>query len=250
MVTREWNATAYDALPLPHVEWGRRVVDRLADGLAQGTRVLDAGCGTGRDAAELLTRRPDARVVCVDGSANMIEQARGRLGDRVEYRVADLAEPLEIEPVDAIMSVAAFHWIADHDALFANLAQVVRPGGRLVSDCGGEGQLAIVNAALAAVLGQPDSHWTFRGVAETEAALRAGGWEPQRVDLRPDPLRLEDPDLLEAYLATVCLGSHLAGMDEREGIVFVRAVREAMTEPVIDYVRLEIEAERVTRPHG
>ena len=64
-----------------------------------------------------------------------------RLGDdRVEYLVADLQEPLPVSPpVDAILSTATFHWIADHDALFANLAAVLRPGGQLAAQCGGAG---------------------------------------------------------------------------------------------------------------
>ena len=56
MATREWDATTYDALPLPHVAWGQRVLDRMQ--LTGDERVLDAGCGTGRDGAALLSRWP------------------------------------------------------------------------------------------------------------------------------------------------------------------------------------------------
>ncbi|MGJ6981504.1 class I SAM-dependent methyltransferase [Aestuariimicrobium soli] len=241
MATREWDATTYDSLPLPHVAWGQRVLDRLA--LRGDERVLDAGCGTGRDAAALLERWPEARVVGVDGSSAMIASARERLGEAAELVVADLTEPLAIEPVDAVMSVAAFHWITDHAGLFANLARSVVPGGRLVSDCGGQGQLAMVDEALVRVTGQPKRGIRFAGVDETVAALRAGGWEPARVELQPDPLRLDDPDLLERYLGAVCLGQYLAELPDDQHPGFLRAVREAMPEPVIDYVRLEIEAE-------
>ena len=60
MATHEWNAAAYDALPLPHVAWGRRVLDRM--GLEGDERVIDAGCGTGRDGEALLERWPGVRV--------------------------------------------------------------------------------------------------------------------------------------------------------------------------------------------
>ena len=80
----------------------------------------------------------------------MIATARERLapfGDRVEFVVADLGRPLPLdEPVDAILSTATFHWVLDHDALFANLAAVLRPGGRLVAQCGGVGNIATVAA--------------------------------------------------------------------------------------------------------
>jgi len=238
----EWNARTYDALPLPHVAWGLGVLARMR--LTGTERVLDAGCGTGRDAAELLDRMPGIDLVGVDASSQMIDAARERLGDRATLLVADLTKPLPIEPVDAVMSVAAFHWVTDHELLFRTLAASVRPGGRLTSDCGGQEQLALLDEALVKVTGQPKQYVRFAGVAETEQALRAGGWDVESVRLRPDPLRLEDPDLLETYLATVCLGAYLDAMPESDHLAFVRAVREAMREPVVDYVRLEIDAVR------
>lgn len=243
MATREWDAAAYDALPLPHVAWGLRVLDRMR--LEGDEVVLDAGCGTGRDGAALLERRPDVHLVGVDGSAQMIEQARSRLGDRARLHVADLTEPLPLdEPVDAVMSVAAFHWITDHDLLFANLAAVMRPGARLTSDCGGQGQLAVMTAALVEVTGDGRFDTSFKGVEETRASLEAAGFDVEDVRLRPDPHRIDDPELMETYLATVNLGSQLKRMPEAEHRPFVRAVREAMAEPVLDYVRLEIDAVR------
>lgn len=55
---REWDATTYDSLPLPHLEWGRRTLDRL--GLSGDERVLDLGCGTGRDTSPCSTASPGA----------------------------------------------------------------------------------------------------------------------------------------------------------------------------------------------
>ncbi|KRF34291.1 class I SAM-dependent methyltransferase [Nocardioides sp. Soil805] len=243
MATREWDASTYDALPLPHVAWGQRVLDRMR--LEGHERVLDAGCGTGRDGEALLERWPDVRLVGIDGSQRMIDQARLRLRDRAELLVADLTEPLPLaEPVDAVMSVAAFHWVTDQDLLFTHLAAVMRPGARLTSDCGGQGQLAVMIAALVEVTGDGKFGTSFRGVDETRVALEGAGFEVEDVRLRPDPLRIEDPELMETYLATVNLGSHLATLPPEEHRPFVRAVREAMAEPVIDYVRLEIDAVR------
>ena len=243
MATREWDATTYDALPLPHVEWGRRVLDRMH--LTGDERVLDAGCGTGRDGAALLKRWPDAQLVGVDGSAQMIEEARSKLGDDVELHVADLTQPLPLaDPVDAVMSVAAFHWIEDHDLLFANLAAVMQPGARLTSDCGGEGQLKILGAALESVTGQGKYGVAYRGIEETRASLEGAGFDVEDVRLRPDPLRIEDVEVLDTYLAVVCLGSHLGGLALDEQRELVATVRAAMAEPVIDYVRLEIDAIR------
>lgn len=61
----EWDARVYDALPLPHKRWGAAAIERLA--LTGDETVIDLGCGTGRDAEQLLKVLPNGRVVAVDG---------------------------------------------------------------------------------------------------------------------------------------------------------------------------------------
>lgn len=243
---REWDATTYDSLTLPHEQWGQRVADRLAaTGLRGDERVLDAGCGTGRDAALLRERWPGLRLVALDGSAKMLEVAKERLGDEVEYHQADLAQRLDLgDPVDAVVSVAAFHWVRDHDSLFANLAAAMRSGATLTTDCGGYGNVAHVNAAIAQVTGKPDDEWEFADAESTRSRLDHAGFDVRRVELRPYPFRVEDPATLESFLASVVLGSYLLDLPEAEQAPFVREVRLALTEPVVDYVRLEIDAVR------
>src|SRR5262249_13229353 len=164
------DAQPYDSLAVPHTLWGRRTLARLDP--SGVSRVLDAGCGTGRDTELLLDLIPDVRVVAVDASRAMLEQLATRLADRrerVEIIHADLTEPLPIaEPVDAIISVAAFHWISDHATLFRNLAGVLCPGGHLVAECGGEGNVESIVAAIDDVLGESPAIWNFAGVEETE----------------------------------------------------------------------------------
>ena len=242
MATREWNAASYDALPLPHKEWGRGVIERLP--LTGDELVLDAGCGTGRDAAALLAKWPDVRLIGVDGSQRMLDQAAARGENRARWVLADLTEPLPIEPVDAVMSVAAFHWIPDHDVLFANLRAAMRDGAPLVSDCGGFGNIASVNAAIGQVRGEEvvTDPAEFQDADDTRERLTEAGFEVRDVRLRPDPFRCEDPDVLERYLATVILGSYLDKLPEDEQEEFVHQVRLALPAPEIDYVRLEIEA--------
>lgn len=242
---RDWDASSYDSLPLPHTQWGAGVLDRLGShSLADDARLLDAGCGTGRDAAAALARWPDLRLVLLDGSPHMLEHARLRLGGAAEYVEADLALPLPVAPVDAVMSVAAFHWVPDHALLFGHLAAVMRRGAPLVSDCGGAGNLAGFGQALERVTGAEAQPWHFADVDDTVSRLEAAGFEVRDVRLRPDPFLCSDEDLLETFLATVVLGSHLDQLPEDEHAAFVAEVRRALPMPGVDYVRLEIDAVR------
>src|SRR6188472_1546383 len=146
---RSWHGATYDRLSTPMEAMGREVLERLP--LDGGETVIDAGCGSGRVTEGLLARLPRGRVIGVDASASMIDAACERLGDRVELHVADLATLDLGVQADAILSTATFHWIADHDALFARLHAHLRPGGRLVAQCGGAGNAQNVQDAIAAV---------------------------------------------------------------------------------------------------
>jgi trans-aconitate 2-methyltransferase len=226
--------------------WGIEVLDRLP--LAGGERVLDAGCGSGRVTEALAQRLPDGRVVALDASPAMLEEARRRLarfGDRVEFVRADLGQLLPIEgPVDAILSTATFHWVPDHDALFRNLAAVIRPGGRLVAQCGGTGNIEGLRRIVRTVGDGFDAARNFATPLETAARLEAAGFGTVEVWLTDEPTRLEPGEPLETYLETVCLREHVARLPEAERAAFVREVARRMPEPVLDYVRLNILATR------
>jgi trans-aconitate 2-methyltransferase len=196
--------------------------------------------------AVLAERLPNGRVIALDGSRSMIEQARDRLatfGDRIEYVVADLGSPLPIHrPIDAILSTATFHWVPDHDALFRNLAAVLRPRGRLVAQCGGVGNIASIQAVLATIgdgwLG--DVH--FETPEATARRLEAAGFVDVDCWLSDEPTTFEPGEPFETYLRTVVLGSHVARLPEPERAAFVQEVASRLAEPRIDYVRLNIGA--------
>jgi trans-aconitate 2-methyltransferase len=245
-MTREWDAATYDRVADPMTRWGGVVLDRLT---LDGTEtVLDAGCGSGRVTELLCERLPSGRVVALDGSAAMVEVARARLrrfGDRVTYIVADLGRPLPLaEPVDATLSTATFHWVPDHDALFRNLAAVIRPAGRLVAQCGGHGNIARIQAVLAGV----GDGWLgpahFETPEATEERLRAAGFVDVRCWLTDEPTVLEPGEPFEAYLATVVLGAHVERLPPLDRAAFVHEIARRLGRPEIDYVRLNIDATR------
>jgi trans-aconitate 2-methyltransferase len=246
---REWDAATYDRISTPMQRWGAAVVERLE--LNGDERVLDAGCGTGRVTLEHLKRLPTGRVVALDASQKMLDQARDVLaayGDRVDYVLADLGRPLPVEgQVDAILSTATFHWVPDHDALFHNLAAVLRPGGQLVAQCGGVGNVQSVTDAVLAVVGdgwRGPAH--YESVEETERRLAAAGFADIECWLQPEPTDFEPGEPFETYLATVCLGAVLELLPDEERMPLVRKVAEAMPGPRLDYVRLNMTARRAS----
>ena len=247
MTPHDWDAATYDRVATDVKRLGHEVLARLE--LDGDETVLDAGCGPGEITAALVERLPRGRVLAVDASPRMVAAARERLGDHADVRCSDLLQlDLGGECVDAIISTAAFHWIADHDALFARLRGVLRDGGRLVAQCGGTGNTAGTHSEIVAAREQPPfadyigefDPWNFAGPEETEARLARAGFAQARCWLEPRPVRVEHP---MAYFATVMLGAHLERLPEELREPFVAAVVERVGErPRIDYVRLNIDA--------
>lgn len=246
MTKPDWDARTYDRVADPMHRWGVAVLDRLP--LRGDERVLDAGCGSGRVTEALAERLPHGRVVALDASPAMLLEARRRLerfGERIDFVEADLGRPLPIAgPVDAILSTATFHWVPDHDALFRNLAAVIRPGGRLVAQCGGTGNIEALRRVVRTVGDGFDAPRNFATPLATAARLEAAGFHDIEVWLTDEPTRIEPGEPLETYLETVCLREHVARLPETARAAFVHEVAGRLPEPLIDYVRLNILATR------
>jgi trans-aconitate 2-methyltransferase len=246
----DWNASRYDKVADPQTRWGAEVLARLP--LEGDETVLDAGCGTGRVTELLLGRLPRGRVVALDFSAAMLEQAKQRLAPflgRVEYVQADLGQHLPLEePVDAVLSTATFHWVMDHDALFANLGGALKPGGWLVAQCGGFGNIDTLLRIAAEVHPGFTRQHNFQSPEATMARLEASGFAEIHCWLSDAPTRFDPGAPFEAFLETVCLRTFLEELplDERE--LFVQDVATRMPEPVLDYVRLNITARKAPVP--
>ncbi len=245
----DWDAGTYDRVADPMTRWGADVLGRL-DPDPDAT-VLDAGCGTGRVTEMLLERIPAGRVVALDAAPSMLVEARRRLarfGDRLLFVQADLLDLAPgllggLAPVDAVLSTATFHWVLDHDRLFANLAGVLRPGGRLVAQCGAHGNIARLIDAVAATGQKRTGAWYYATPEDTRRRLEESGFTDIEVWTHPEPTPI-DPAEIETYLETVCLRAMVAPMGPEERTAFLGAVVAELGEPVIDYLRLNIEARR------
>lgn len=236
---KAWDGVAYDALPLPHEQWGIRTIEALQ--LQSDETLLDAGCGTGRDAQRALDLLPTGSLFCVDQSSTMLDQCQARFGQDSRVRILegdlDKALPVDAKSVDAIMSVAALHWLSDHDNVWQHFYTALKPGGRIATDCGGFGNLA----KTLALVPQIDSdikfpNWYYANVADTEALLSEAGFVDVEVSLRPHPTPLPDKQTLETYLQTLVFRDWT---DDQ-----ISKMADLLTDNTLDYVRLEVRARK------
>ena len=247
--TRDWDASTYQRVALPHEEWARAVLDRL--GLEGGETVLDAGCGSGRTTAIVIERLPSGRVIAVDGSPSMVEKVQEVLRPQDTALVSDLTKLELDEQVDAVFSTAVFHWILDHDALFARMRAALRDGGRFAAQCGGEGNIdAFRRAGEEVAAREPYA----RHLGEFRAALelrRAGGDRraPARGGLHRRPLLARalagaTRPSPHVFAKTVCLGALRRARCRTSCATSSSPTSSPPSEDPLrlDYVRLNIEA--------
>ncbi|MEZ5115183.1 MAG: class I SAM-dependent methyltransferase [Candidatus Nanopelagicales bacterium] len=202
-----WDARGYDAAFGFVTAYGAPLLDLLD--ARPGERVLDVGCGTGHQAAQLADA--GCTVVGIDLDEAMLAQARAAHGrrDRLWFVRADAEDRAltEVEvvaahaPYDAVLSNAALHWMTRADDVLANLRALLRPGGRLVVEQGGAGNVARLRGAIAAALvdlGVPadragvavSERSSFPTPAEQAVRLERAGFVVRRLELydRPTPL--------------------------------------------------------------
>jgi trans-aconitate 2-methyltransferase len=244
---RDWDAATYDRISDPQFRWALEQLERLD--LRGDELVLDAGCGSGRVTAELADRVPRGRVYGVDVAPSMVEHARATLGPKATVSCQDLVELALPEPVDVIFSNATFHWIHDHDALFAALRLTLKPGGRLVAQCGGRGNIDAFRTLADDVAGEEpfapyfddwQRPWNYATDSETEDRLRSAGFTDVSCWLEPKSVTPADP---RAFVQTVCLVRHLDPLPEELTAPFLdRVLARAGAPLTLDYVRLNMTA--------
>jgi trans-aconitate 2-methyltransferase len=114
-------------------ERSRPFFDLLAQVRCEAPRtIVDLGCGPGHLTHALSERWPEARVLGIDNSASMLQQARPlAIPGRLEFELADIALWSPRDPVDLIVSNAALQWVRHHDRLLPGLAGMLATGGTL-----------------------------------------------------------------------------------------------------------------------
>lgn len=258
MTAGDWDGAAYGRISRPQKEWGARVLERVA--LRGDELALDGGCGAGAITAQLADRLPRGRVLAVDRSQPMLLEARSalaRFGSRVQLLRGDLSTLALGRPLDLILSTATLHWIADHPRLFANLLRLLAPGGRLVAQYGGQGNLARLLARVAAWIAQPAhaayfagyrDRWQFDEPVTTRSLLERVGFTAIAASLTPAPARFDDAATFREFVAKVVLREHLALLPAplSAALLDAQCAAAAGDDPpfTLDYVRIDLDAAR------
>ncbi len=256
----EWNAAAYHKVSGPQTSWGQKVLSRLAvDG---DEHAIDAGCGSGRLTGELLERLPHGRLIAIDRSWNMLMTARANLRPAFGPRVGFVQVALPNLPfanwADLVFSTATFHWVKDHQALFNNILTTLRPGGRLMAQCGGGPNLARAHALAEQLMSAEPfapyftdwpGPWEFASAETTAERLARAGFDAIDTSVEEAPTTLATEADYREFVTTVIYHPHLERLPDLSlKQAFLDRVTElsAREEPpfTLDYWRLNISARR------
>jgi trans-aconitate 2-methyltransferase len=156
-----------------------------------------------------------------------------------------------------VLSTATFHWILDHETLFASIYRALVPGGRLVAQCGGAGNLAtLLERANALATREPFAPyfegwrdpWHFADMPATIARLDRAGFSAIDVSMESAPTTLPDRDSYRDFLSCVCVREHLAALPDYLRPAFLDALADAAASDApsytLDYWRLNLQARK------
>lgn len=212
-------------------------------------RILDLGCGTG-ELTHAISQK-GATVIGMDADPQMIAKAKHQF-PALHFQVADARSFHLPEPVDAVFSNAALHWVPDSERVIASIAKSLPPGGRFVAEFGGKGNIQSIAKYLDEATNPKLNPWYFPSIADYTSLLEKYDLEVIFAQLydRPTPLNEGKKGLRNWIL--MFGGSYLEELsfDEKEQVL--RGAEENLrpflyngTQWVADYRRIRIVALRV-----
>lgn len=236
-----WNPERYQSGHSYVWQYGEAPVDLLEP--RAGERIVDLGCGSGQLTGRIA--ESGASVIGIDASPEMIAAARTNF-PQIEFQIADAASFTVANPVGAVFSNAALHWMRDPNAVVASVARALKPGGRFVFEMGGNGNIRDLMDAIRAVAGEIEMPWYFPTVGEYASLLEVNGLEVRFAALFDRPTRVEGEAGLEDWLkmfADPVLGNRSEPDKSRIGKAVAARMRPGSFRDggwILDYRRLRM----------
>lgn len=197
--SQQWNPLLYEQNHAFVWQYGAELIQLLAP--QTNDRILDLGCGTGQLTAQIAAL--GAEVIGLDVSPEMVEQARANYPG-LAFTVGDARNFQVEQPVDAVFSNATLHWVLEPNAAIACIYEALKPGGRLVAEFGGRGNVQTIATALTRALQQIDAAdlhlWYFPSVSDYTTRLEQQDFEVVYAVLYDRPTVLAGEAGLENWL--------------------------------------------------
>ncbi|MEH6582231.1 MAG: malonyl-ACP O-methyltransferase BioC [Halioglobus sp.] len=220
-------AGQYDSAAQLQRAVGTRLLESTDYTAAAPELVLDLGCGTGYFHPALKRRFPSAHYVGLDLAPGMVQFARAQFPDEQKWLVADAEGlPLAANSVDLVFSSLAIQWCHSPQRLFAELARVLKPGGRCVFTSLGPETLKELRAAWAAV----DKHQHVNTFLPPEQLTEAASAVPGvSLQLRSERFIMEYDRVRELLTELKTLGAHNMNRGRQTGLTGRRALQGMLT---------------------
>lgn len=251
-----WNPQDYAQHSPIQESWARELLSQID--LRPDDVVLDIGSGDGRITAAIAASVPNGYVVGVDQSTEMIAHATAQHRPRtnnIRFAQADAAAlPFESE-FSVAFSNAVLHWVQDQRAAIHGIARALRPGGRLIAQCGGRGNVAAVIATFERVAATPpwrdmstpgEMPYRFHGAGEYKTWL-------EEAHLKIEECRLIEKDMVHESRSTfigwlrTAWHPHTAGvaLELRDSFLEETASRYIAAHPLDNQGRVHVGAVRL-----
>jgi trans-aconitate methyltransferase len=243
--SQQWDASLYEGRFAFVWNHATSLIDLLDP--RPGETILDLGCGTGHLTHQISDR--GALVTGLDSAPAMIAQARINY-PKLRFILGDAESFTVPEPVDAVFSNAALHWIPRAGEVVARVHAALKPGGRFVAEFGGKGNIAKLLAGVRAEIGSGRNPWYFPSLAEYATLLEVNRFRVVQAFHFDRPTSLEGANALEEWLEM--FGAELlAPVPEAERSAVRKRIVERLRAELFkdgtwyaDYVRLRVVAVR------
>jgi trans-aconitate 2-methyltransferase len=220
-----WDAETYHKVSNIQESWAIEILEKRK--FKVNEVILDAGCGTGRVTKIIANKVKRGKVYAVDLDENMIINAKKNLKDlsNIVFVKSDLSDVKLPEKIDLVFSNAVIHWILDHKKLFTNFWDVLKPGGKLLIQCGGKGNLDTIPNALEKVrITQRFDHyfknwkipWNFASSADTIKILNEIGFKDIQANLVEKKTKFGNFQEYILFMKTVVMKPYLSYLPTTE----------------------------------